>query len=145
MIAPEESYAIVNRFYEEVVNGRNLDLVDALVRTDFVEHYSPPGRPQGLHGLVQFLQMLATAFPDLQGTVEDMMQSGDKVIARLTIRGTHNGPFFGIPATGKQVAWPAIHILRLEGGKIAERWALADIAGVLQQLGATPASGQTER
>jgi len=57
------------------------------------------------------------------------------VLARLTVRGTHEGDFFGIPPTGKQVTWAAVDIFRLDEGKLVEYWLVADNLGLLQQLG----------
>lgn len=141
----QENRIIVHRFYGEVVNAGRLDLVDELVSPDFVEHFAPPQLPQGSNGLKQFLTMLRNAFPDLQGTVDDMMADDDKIIARLTLHGTHLGPFYGIAATGKSVNWPAIHILRVEDSMIVERWALADVISIMQQIGAISAPGQPGR
>jgi steroid delta-isomerase-like uncharacterized protein len=126
----------VRRFYEEALNGRDLALLDQLVSPDLVDHYAAPGQSGGLEGLKQFLSMILGAFPDLGITVEDLVAEGDRVVARLTLRGTHDGPFFGVPATSKVVTWPAIHVLRLEAERIVERWALADVLGIMGQIGA---------
>ncbi|MDQ3397300.1 MAG: ester cyclase [Deinococcota bacterium] len=67
-----------------------------------LEHASPAS--YGLEGFKQFVAMLATAFPDLQVTLEDMIAEGDKVVARVTVSGTHKGTFMGsIIPNGKQV------------------------------------------
>lgn len=131
-----DNQLIVRRFYQEALNGRDLALVEQLVSQDLIEHYAAPNQARGLEGLKQFLGMILGAFPDLRVTVEDVISQGDRVVARLTLQGTHGGPFFGVPATGKVVTWPAIHVLRLEAGKIVERWALADVMAILGQIGA---------
>jgi hypothetical protein len=74
-------------------------------------------------------------FPDLHPTVEDLIAEGDKVVARPTIRGAHQGEYLGLPPTGKQVAFAAIAIFRVADGKIAESWILRDELSILQQLG----------
>jgi len=73
--------------------------------------------------------------------VEDLLAVGDKVVIRWTIRGTHQGPFLGIAPTGKSAIWSGLNIFRLAGGKIVEEWGVADIAGLLHQLGALPMPG----
>jgi predicted ester cyclase len=73
-----------------------------------------------------------------------MIAEGDKVVQRWTFRGTHQGEFMGIPATGVQVILSAIEIFRLADGKIAEQWVEADNLGSLQQLGVIPALGEGE-
>ncbi len=59
-------------------------------------------------------------------------------MARVTFQGTHSGEFQGIPATGKQVSMQVIDILRIENGKVVERWGLSDQVGMMQQLGVMP-------
>ena len=86
--------------------------------------------------------MYLTAFPDLHFTVEDMIAEGDKVVTRLTIRGTQQGAFMGISPTGKQATVTAIDIHRFAGSKSVEHWLNMDTLGLLQQLGTIPAPGQ---
>ncbi len=96
--------------------------------------WGAPGQAPGLEGFKQVNTMLRAAFPDLRLTVEEMVSEGDKVSVRCTARGTHQGEFWGVPPTGSRVAWEVISIVRLAGGKIAERWSQSDVAGLRQQL-----------
>lgn len=131
-----DSEQIVHRFYEGVVNQGSLDLLTDLVPDDFTEHLAAPGQPAGRAGLARFLAMVRTAFADAHAAIEDVIARDDKVVVRLALRGTHQGPFFGTAATGRPVSWPAIHIV--SGGNIFERWAVADVAGIMAQVGAVP-------
>jgi predicted ester cyclase len=63
-----------------------------------------------------------------------MIEDDDKVVARWSAKGTHKGDFMGIPATGKQVAFSGIEIIRIENGKAVEEWEELDRAGLMQQL-----------
>jgi predicted ester cyclase len=75
------------------------------------------------------------AFPDLRVSVEDLIAEGDRVAARLRVRGTHLGELDGIAPTGRRVDCTGIVISRIEEGKIAEDWANFDDLGMMQQLG----------
>jgi predicted ester cyclase len=86
--------------------------------------------------------MFFAAFPDIQHTLEDQLAEGDKVAVRLTIRGTQQGEFQGMPATGKAITMTSLNILHFANGKIAEQWVETDDLGLLQQLGAIPMPGQ---
>jgi len=135
-----ENKAIARRFIEEVWNNGNLAVLDELVATNLVDHNpSTPGQGSGVEGFKQVFSTFRTAFPDLHFTVEDMVAEGDKVVSRVTARGTHKGEFAGIAPTGKQGAAEAIDITRIAGGKIVERWGIVDQLGLLQQLGVVPA------
>src|SRR5205823_14624824 len=98
--------------------------------------------PGGIEGSKQFIAMYLTAFPDVHFTVEDIIAEGDKVVTRLTVRGTQQGAFMGIPATGKQTTSTGIDINRIVDGKSVEHWLEMDTLGLLQQLGAVPAPGK---
>jgi predicted ester cyclase len=84
----------------------------------------------------QSSQFLA-AFPDIQTTIDELFADGDRVIARWTNRGTHLGPFLGIAATGKSIAYMGISIDQIADGQIVDSWIVSDMWDLLQQLGVT--------
>ena len=87
------------RFYEEVINARNLDAMDELLTSDGVDHTFGS---QSAEQAKQFFGMVQQAFPDLHAEVHDVIAEGELVAARVTYTGTHQGEFVGIPATGKR-------------------------------------------
>jgi predicted ester cyclase len=93
--------------------------------------------------LKDHIDMFEAAFPLYELIAEDMIAEGDRVAVRATFRGTHQGEFAGIPATGYEVEIPVFLIYRIEDGKIAEHWMQADVMGLMQQLGALPAPEST--
>jgi len=141
-MSTQTNKASVRRFYDEVFNKKNRAAIGEFIDPDQVDHTAPPGTPGGLAGAKQTITMYLTAFPDLHFTVEDVIAEGDKVVARLTVRGTQQGAFMSIPPTGKKVASTAIDINRIVDGKSVEHWLEMDTQGLLQQLGAVPTPGQ---
>jgi predicted ester cyclase len=133
-VTAEGDKAVVRRLFEEVINPGDLGRAGELVRADFVEHGGAPSQAPDLEGFKQVNTMLRAAFPDLRLTVEEMVSEGDRVSVRCTARGTHQGEFWGVPPTGSRVAWEVISIVRVAGGKIAERWSQSDVAGLRQLL-----------
>jgi steroid delta-isomerase-like uncharacterized protein len=118
----EENKAVVRRFnelVEEYWRTGDADAFDEVVAPDFVHH--APGLPPDREGMKQALPMFRAAFPDMRLTVEDMIAEGDKVVDRVTVRGTHQGELMGIPASGTQVEFTEMHISRIADGKIVER------------------------
>ena len=101
----------------------------------------PGGPPMDVEQASGMAAMFYAAFPDLHTTFEDQIAEGDKVVARVTIRGTHQGEFQGIPATGKEVAFGGILIDHYQDGKVVEHWVQMDMMGLMQQLGAIPTPG----
>ncbi len=88
--------------------------------------------------LAHHIEMFEVAFPGYELIAEDMISEGDKVVVRSTMRGTHQGDFNGIAATGKTVNVSVMLIYRIHNGKIVEHWMNADSLGLLQQLGVVP-------
>lgn len=141
----EQNKALFRRMVEEVFNQRNVGLIDEILSTDFVEREElPPGVPSGREGVKQLTLMFHSAFPDFKATIDDMIAEGDKVVVRMTWRGTHKGEFMGIPATDKNVSFEVIDIVRFAGDKFAEHWGMMDNASLMQQLGVGPAPGGIE-
>ena len=140
-MSTEENKAIVRRIWEEILNKGNLALVDELVAPNYIGHFPGMEDIKGPEGLKQLFTMYLTAFPDLRLTIDDMVAEGDKVVCRVTLRGTHKGDLMGIAPTGKQVTGTRTVIHRIVGGKEVEGWDCADTLGMLQQLGVVPPIG----
>jgi steroid delta-isomerase-like uncharacterized protein len=122
----EHNEHVVRRVFEDVVNGRDLDLVYELYTADMVDHDALPGAPAGVEGVRHTLAGLIAAFPDLEITVEDVSSHGDMVVVHNTWKGTRSGKLLGLPASGTRAEYSGIAIFRLEHGRIAERWAMVD-------------------
>ena len=131
----DDNKALVQRFFDEVINQRNLAILDQFVPPGGVNHTVPPGMPQETN---HFLGHYLNAFPDITATVEDLVADGDKVVARVSYRGTHRGAFRGIAPTGKQITVIGINIFRIANGKLVEHWGLTDRLAALQQVGVAP-------
>jgi steroid delta-isomerase-like uncharacterized protein len=140
-MSTEENKAVVHRYYE-AFNKHNLTGILEFFAPDFVAHGTGVFPDLDLAGVKQVAPAFWTAFPDLHLTAEDLIAEGDKVVARFTMRGTHQGEFIGISPTGKQVSWTGIEIARIEDDKLVEGWVSSDYLGLFQQLGAIPQMAQ---
>lgn len=126
----------------DILNSGELMRAAELISPDFTDHGPAVfGQPPGPEGFRTVNEMFRGAFPDLTLTIDDLVAEGDKVAARCTARGTHEGTFTGIPPTGNQVAWEVISPIRIADGKITERWSQADTAGLMGQLKAPGSAG----
>ena len=138
--------AVLRRFYDDAFSKGKLSVVDELADRNFVDHDTPlPGFKSGVEGLKQFIGAMRTGFPDLGVAVNDLVSQGEKVWTRVTVTGTHKGSFMNIPPTGKRISFEGIDIVRFSGGKVAEHWGVIDNLGLLTQLGAIPAPGQSPK
>jgi predicted ester cyclase len=119
----DEAKALVRRYYERVLNGRELDTVG--------EYFADERLAAGIRG---GCFSYFTAFPDLHASVDELMAEGDRVFCRSTITGTHDGEYKGIPPTGRHVAAEAAEVFRVAQGKFVGYWCLTDVAGLMRQL-----------
>jgi len=133
-----ETQKMIERIPLEVLNNSNFGLIDEIYSPNFVEHNPLPAVAPTREGFKQTAMALKKAFPDLHYTIEDTLESGDKIVHRLTARGTMQGEFNGTPATGKPATWTEIHIGRVVNGRLTEHWGLVDQLGMLVQLGVIP-------
>ena len=139
-MSTEENKALVRRSIDEVVNQGNLAVADEVCASNYV--HRAPGSPEfrGPEGFKQLIAMYRTAFPDLHLTLEDLIAEGDAVVSHWTARGTHRGEFMGLAPTGKSVTVVGMVLSRCAGGRVVEDLEVSDVLGMLQQLGAIPAT-----
>ncbi len=82
----------------------------------------------------QGFEYIKRGFPDLHGHIDGIVAAGDQVALRLTFRGTHQGEFLGIPATGRTVQYVSHEFYRIADGVFAEEWICSDMATLHEQL-----------
>ena len=134
----EANKALVQRLFLEDLSDSTLDVAAALFHPDFFDHTNPPGMQHGLAGHKAIVDLFFASFPDMRWEIHDLIAEGDRVAARTTMRATHRGEFFGIPATGAAVEVTGTHVLRIADGKVIEHWGNNDDLGLMRQLGAIP-------
>lgn len=135
----EQNKATVRRIYDEMINQEQAHVIDELFAADVIVHDPFMGTIQGVDAFRQLMGVFNTAFPGHRVQVEAMIGEGDYVSVLHTHTATHNGPFMGMPATGKQITVNGNELFRLTDGKIVEFWRKDDDVSLLMQLGAMPA------
>jgi predicted ester cyclase len=139
MSTQDENKALIQRFYAEIDDG-NLEAMDELVSTDFVDHDPPPipGLPPGLTGLKKAFEIFWKATP---GTHEilDQVAEDDLVVTRIRASGRFAENLGEIPATGGELDVTATAVYRVTNGQITEHWGETDSFTLMQQLGVVPA------
>ena len=145
-MSAEENKALTRRVMEEMFNEGNLDAADELLAPAFVDH--DPAMPEdvrGPEGFKEYVGAFRSAFSDLHIRIEDQIAEGDKVVQRWTGTGTHDGDLMGIAPTGNRVEISGMEISRISGGKVAEMWEGYDAMGLMQLMGAIPASEEEQQ
>ena len=131
----EENKALLRRITDEIWNGRRLDLIDELVAEEFVDHVEMPVEGEGRDRYRATVEAVHRAFSDYHEEIELIVAEDDLVVSSVTLTGTHDGDYFGMPPTGRRVEYRAMGILRVSGGQAAERWGVGDSLALMRQLG----------
>ncbi len=138
---PADNKTIVRRLYEEVWNKRKLEVVNELISPSHALQGSTIfGSSIGPEAYKRQVSRFLEGYPDLHWAIEDTIAEKDKVVACWTLSGTHKGDFMGVPATNKKVSVGGMTIHHIAGGKIMDSHTNWDALGMMQQLGAVPAT-----
>jgi steroid delta-isomerase-like uncharacterized protein len=146
-----DNVSLVRRWFEEVWNKGRAEAIDEMFAEEGVAHGLADETGAPLRGPANFRVFhgkFRESFPGIEVTVEDSISEGDKVAARCTVRGRHEGDSLGFAATKQPVEFTGMTFIRVRDGKIVEAWNNFDFMSMFQQLGAlrldagTPASDQ---
>lgn len=124
--------ARTRRIFEELITRGDLTRLDELIAPDYVD----PRGPRGRQGFAEGLRAIRSAFPDWSSTPEAILVEGDTVAVLWTVRGKHEGPFLGMPASGRSIEMKECGFLRFVDGRLARIDRVADELGLMRQLGA---------
>jgi predicted ester cyclase len=127
---------VVLRYYRDIVGGHSLDALDEVLAQDFVGHSAGYGD----FTIADMRRDIAREFedmPDDETIVAEQLVAGDRVVTRWRYRWKHSVSLFGERPAGEWLEMEGVHIDRVAAGKIAERWEIKDLWGVVRRLGGT--------
>lgn len=125
---------VLRRFYDDVWNRWDLDVLDEMVTEDVRFRGSLGPTFEGRDELRGYMRGLRDAMPDLSVVVEQMVAETDAAAARLTFRGTHTGELMGIAGSGQHVSWSAAALFRFREGRISDLWSVGDTSALRRQI-----------
>lgn len=127
--------AVIERYFHDLFGQGRVELVEQLLHPDYVNH--SPGSPDqdtGRAGVRDVVLSLRQAFPDLRYDIDDLVVGADAVATRTTMRGSHQGPFFGTPPTGNAIEVAQLTIEHFRDGRIVAHHRLTDMQTLFAQL-----------
>ena len=122
--------------WDKVINGRQI----MLINTDsFDENVTAvatsTGDIVGLENFKNYYNNYLTGFSDAEFIIVDAFGQGNKIVKHWNFKGTHDGDFFGVPATGKRVDVSGVTLVKMKAGKIASEQDFMDLLDFYTQLG----------
>ena len=130
-----QNKTLVKRMYE-AANERDFEVYKEVVAPEYA-WYVPSRNTESIsrEGTIEFLREMFSAFPDCHWSIEDLIAEGNIVVSRFIFRGTHEGEYQGIPATGNKIEISGFMMTRIENGKLVEDKEDVDMLGMMMQLG----------
>jgi steroid delta-isomerase-like uncharacterized protein len=125
---------LVRRWYEEMWNRWNEAVFEQILDPEIEMRGSLGHVHRGFSGIAAYMRFVRAAFPDFHNEIEETVEEGDRVFARLRYTGTHRGELFGIPATGRRIEYAGAALFRFRGDRIRSVWVLGDVDGLKHQL-----------
>ena len=131
----EAQAELVRTMFEDVWSTGDVTPLLGASADSVLFHYRGTSSYTSVSGLEGLIQHWKSAFPDFRMELHDIVAGGDLVAARVTYSGTHEGEWFGIPATGKQVSVDEMMFFRFEDGRLVEMWEVDDQLTMRTQMG----------
>ena len=119
-------------FDERWSQGQTETLANLLGPLTF--HYAGAARQINGEQLAAIIDRWREGFPDLQFSVEDLVEQDDLVAVRARLQGTHVGPWRDLPGSGRRVDIDVAMFFRWEEDQIVEIWEVDDAARRTEQL-----------
>ncbi len=125
---------LVERFYSEVWNNQAESVAQEILEPDFRFRGSLGPEKVGVDGFLDYTRNVHRALGCYECIIEDMIENGDRLAARMLFRGIHQAEFFGVPATGREIAWAGAAFFTARDARLASLWVLGDVDAVKAQL-----------
>lgn len=129
----DKNKKLVETLCKTVFQNHDFSKLDEIMRDDYIQHNEDT--PQGKAGFKQFFEQMFKAMPDFSYTMKKIIAEGDTVMMYSTTTATHKSEWLGNPATGNKLNFDVVDIFRIENGKIAEHWDVADTLKLFTQVG----------
>jgi steroid delta-isomerase-like uncharacterized protein len=141
-VTAERNAEVMRRYLTEVVAGGDLSVLTEIAAPDMVDHTAvAAGWGTGREGLVRHVTYFRGTLPDLVVSIERVIASEDEVVGIWRVSGTHRGPLFGYPATGRRLEWSNASIFRLADGRIVDYTGVWGALEAVHGMGVLPANG----
>jgi predicted ester cyclase len=124
------------RRYAAFWNTGEAHYAEAALAGNFLDRTLPPGRPQGLKGVLEASKNFRAAIPDLSAEIEELLVVNDRAVVRYIFTGHFTGTFKDLKGDGREISFRAVDVYRVQNGQISDNWHLEDNLSLMQQLGA---------
>lgn len=124
----------VRQWYEQMWNQWDESVIEQILDSEVELRGSLGQAHHGHRGVAEYMRFVRGVFPDFRNRIDDLVEEGNRVFARLTYTGTHSGDLFGIPPTRRRIEYAGAALFTFRNGRVANVWVLGDVDHLKQQL-----------
>lgn len=125
---------LVRAWYEQMWNSWDESVFPWLLQPDLVMRGSLGPEFHGYAGLSGYMSEIRGAFPDFHNAIEELVDDGQQVFAKLLYSGHQRGPVLGFEASGALIQYQGAALFSFKDHKIQSVWVLGDIDSLKAQL-----------
>tara|TARA_X000001036_G_C20498449_1_gene732843 strand:+ start:163 stop:678 length:516 start_codon:yes stop_codon:yes gene_type:complete len=129
---------LYSKVWDTAINGRNIEIINLDNFDKDIKAITADGNIEGIDAFKAYYNNYLTGFSDAEFNIVDVFGQGDKIVKHWNFKGTHDGDFFGIPATGKKIDLIGTTLVLMKDGKIIQEQDFFDNYSLLSQLGLLP-------
>ena len=124
----------VRKFYNVIWDEYNKDEIPSVLHRDLTFRGSLGQEKKGREGFIEYLDTLHKALGGYASFIEEMVEEGNKVFAKMTFSGVHQNNFMGYAPTHLRVSWKGCALFTFKDGLASDIWVLGDLKNLEQQL-----------
>ncbi|MCA9811187.1 MAG: ester cyclase [Candidatus Dadabacteria bacterium] len=124
----------VRKFYNVIWDEYDKDAIPSVLSTDLTFRGSLGQEKRGHQGFIEYLDFVHEALGGYASIIEELVEEGNKVFAKMTFTGVHQNDFMGYPPTDKRVSWKGCALFTFNGDLVADVWVLGDLKSLEEEL-----------
>lgn len=129
---------LYSKVWDTAINGRNIEIINLDNFDENIKTITADGDVKGIEAFKTYYNNYLTGFSDAEFNIIDVFGQGDKIVKYWSFKGTHDGDFFGIPATGKKIDLIGTTLVLMKDGRVLQEQDFFDNYSLLGQLGLIP-------
>ena len=124
----------VRKFYEVLWDAHDKEAMPLILHEDFTFRGSLGQEKRGHEGFAEYVDMVHDALGGYQCIIEELVEEGKRVFAKMSFTGIHRGNFMGYLPTHKYLTWKGCALFTFDGERISDVWVLGDLKSLDNQL-----------
>ena len=124
----------VRRFYEVLWDAHDKEAIPSVLHDDVTFRGSLGQEKKGHEGFAEYVDMVHNALGNYKCIIEDLVEEGDKVFAKMSFTGIHKDEFMGFSPSQKRLTWKGCALFTFKGDRVSDVWVLGDLKSLEDQL-----------